>query len=102
MRLFLVVGWKGLLLEGGPRSGPDRVLGWPVTRDAPGLAVLQRRSLLGISATLVFAADPDTVTFSSAMVFTSRLGRIVWAGVAPLHRWAVRVVLSHAATVAAP
>jgi hypothetical protein len=43
--------------------------------------------------------QPEAVTFSSAMVFTNPVGRIVWAVVAPIHRWAVRVALSHALTV---
>lgn len=100
MRVFLVVGWTALLLEGRPASDEAHVLGWPLTQATPRMAVLQRRSRLGIRATLLFVVEPDTVTFSSAMVFTNRLGRVVWAIVAPVHRWAVRVVLSHAAAEA--
>ena len=90
MRIFLIAGWTALLLEGRARSDAEHVLGWPIAQEAPDTVVLQRRSRLGIHATLVFTTGPDTVTFSSAMVYASALGRIVWAVVAPLHRWGRR------------
>ena len=79
MRVFLVVGWMGLVLEGGPGSDATRVLGWPIAQSTLEVAVLKRRSRLGRQATLLFTAQPEGVTFSSAMVFTTRLGRIVWS-----------------------
>lgn len=97
MRVFLVAGWVLLLLEGRPRSDARHVLGWPVAGTTPETVVLRRRSRLGISATLVFTAGDTTVTFASAMTYRSRLGRAVWCCVAPVHRWAVRFVLTHAA-----
>ena len=99
MRLFLVAGWALLLLSGGPRSDAKHVLGWPIAQSTPEMAVLQRTSRLGIQATLLFVTGPEGITFSSGMVFTSRLGRTVWVVVAPIHRWAVRLALSHAASV---
>jgi hypothetical protein len=101
MRAFLVVGWMALMLEGRPRSDATHVLGWPIVQNKPDNAVLQRQSRIGIQATLFFVTQQNAVSFSSAMVFTSRLGRMVWTVVAPVHRWAVRVVLGHAATVIA-
>jgi hypothetical protein len=101
MRIFLVGGWTLLLLDGRPRSDASHVLGWPIARATPETTVLQRRSRLGMHATLVFTARDEMVTFASAMAYTNRLGRIVWAGVAPIHRWAVRLVLTHAANVIA-
>ena len=101
MRVFLVAGWTALMLEGRPKSDATHILGWPIVESTPTCVVLQRRSRLGIQATLLFAAQPSAVTFSSAMVLTSRLGRMVWTVVAPVHRWAVRVVLSHAAAAVA-
>ncbi|WP_375476600.1 hypothetical protein [uncultured Jatrophihabitans sp.] len=101
MRVFLVIGWTALILEGGPRSDATHILGWPIAQATPEMTALQRRSRLGIHATLLFATQPDAVTFSSAMVFTHRPGRVVWAVVAPIHRWAVRIALSHASTVVA-
>jgi hypothetical protein len=101
MRAFLVAGWTALMLEGRPRSDATHILGWPIVQSAPQSAVLQRQSKFGIKATLLFATEPSAVTFSSAMVLTSRLGRMVWTVVAPVHRWTVRVVLSHAAAVIA-
>ncbi len=97
MRLFLTVGWRLLLLEGRPVSDSAHVLGWPVVATTPGSAVLQRRSRLGIIATLVFTVTAGTATFASGMTFDNRAARVVWAVVAPTHRWAVRVALGHAA-----
>ncbi len=96
MRLFLTTGWRLLLLEGKPRSDAAHVLGWPIVSSSPDRVVLQRHSRLGIDATLVFSVAPDTATFASGMAFRNPLARIVWAGVAPTHRWAVRSVLGHA------
>jgi hypothetical protein len=97
MRVFLTVGWRLLLLEGSPRSDAGHVLGWPLVSTSHQTAVLQRRSRLGILATLVFSVEPGAATFASGMRFGNRFARILWAGVAPTHRWAVRVVLGHAA-----
>lgn len=96
MRYFLVVGWAVRLLEGSPRSDAQHIVGWPIVAQSPH-TVLQRRSRLGILTTLIFTSDGDMVTFSSAMTFSTPVARIVWAGVAPIHRWAVRSVLTHAA-----
>jgi hypothetical protein len=98
MRLFLTIGWRLLLLEGKPRSDATHIMGWPIASSSPGRVVLQRRSRLGIDATLVFSIAPETATFASGMAFSNRLARIVWAVVAPTHRWAVRSVLGHAST----
>jgi hypothetical protein len=96
MRLFLTVGWRLLLLEGGPRSDETHVLGWPLVASSPEVAVLQRRARLGIAATLVFSVHASRVSFSSGMSFGNRFARLLWAVVAPTHRWAVRAVLGHA------
>ena len=98
LRLFLTIGWRLLLLEGGPTSDATHVLGWPILSATTERVVLQRRSHLGIVATLVFSTDRSTATFASGMTFGNRFARIVWAGVAPTHRWAVRVALSHASS----
>jgi hypothetical protein len=96
MRGFLVVGWMLLLLEGWPRSDDSHILGWPIAPNAAS-TVLQRRSRLGLRATLVFNVRHESVTFSSAMSYTSLIARIAWMGVAPVHRWAVRFLLTRAA-----
>jgi hypothetical protein len=96
LRLFLTVGWRLLLLEGGARSDATHVLGWPIASSSSETTVLQRRSGLGIGATLVFVARPGATTFASGMHFDNRLARMVWACVAPVHRWVVRSVLNHA------
>jgi hypothetical protein len=98
LRLFLTTGWRLLLLEGGPRSDAAHVLGWPLVSCTPDMAVLRRRSRLGITATLVFTSVEETLTFASAMSFDHRFARVVWAAVAPLHRLVVRIVLGQAQT----
>jgi hypothetical protein len=69
----------------------------PITQASLTTIVLRRGSRLGVQATLVFTARDKTVTFASAMTYTSRFERMIWAAVAPTHRWAVRYVLTHAA-----
>ena len=98
MRLFLVAGWWLLLLEGSSRSDATRVVGWPLVATTADTATLQRRSRLGIDATLVLSTRDGTATFASGMIFRNSFARVVWALVAPTHRWAVRVVLDHAAS----
>lgn len=97
MRLFLTIGWRLLLLEGGPRSDATHVLGWPLVTTSEEIAVLQRRSRLGIVATLVLSVEPGRATFASGMRFENAGARLLWSVVAPTHRWAVRTVLGHAA-----
>jgi hypothetical protein len=98
LRLFLTIGWRLLLLEGGARSDGTHVLGWPIVSTSPDMVVLQRHSHLGIIATLVFTAQSGTATFASGMRFENRFARIVWSGVAPIHRWAVKFALGHASS----
>jgi hypothetical protein len=98
LRLFLTIGWRLLMLRGSARSDRTHVLGWPIASSAPETVVLQRRSHLGITATLVFSAQAGTAAFASGMRFDNRFARIVWAGVAPIHRWAVRFALGHASS----
>ena len=96
VRWFLVVGWFLLLLEGGPRSDGSHVMGWPV-EERGATAVCRRRSRLGIDAVLVFTCRSGDVVFASAMSFSNPAARLLWAAVAPVHRWAVRYVLADAA-----
>jgi hypothetical protein len=97
MRLFLTIGWRLLMLEGRAHSDAAHVLGWPIVRLTPTTAVLRRRSLLGIDATLVFTVDAHASTFESGMAFSNRLARLIWVAIAPTHKWATRVVLASAA-----
>ena len=96
MRLFLTWGWVLLLLQGPARSDDRHVLGWPVVRPEP-VTVLRRRSRWGMDATLVFCAADGVGSFSSGMAFSGRTGRFLWMAVGPLHRWAVRSVLTRVA-----
>lgn len=73
------------------------MLGWPIVHESSEAVVLQRRSRYGINATFVFAARDEACIFSSAMTYTSRFGRAVWFIATPVHRWAVRFVVPHAA-----
>jgi hypothetical protein len=98
LRLFLTIGWRLLLLEGSARSDETHVLGWPIASASSDTVVLQRRSHLGISATLVFSAQPGTATFASGMRFDNAFAPVIWAGVAPIHRWAVKFALGHASS----
>jgi hypothetical protein len=98
LRLFLTIGWRLLLLEGGARSDATHVLGWPIVSTSPEELVLQRRSHLGIIATLVFSTQSGTATFASGMKLENRIARIVWSVVAPTHRWAVKFALGHASS----
>lgn len=97
MRLFLTVGWRLLLLQGNPRSDATHVLGWPLVTTSEEIAVLHRRSRLGIVATLVLSVEPGRTTFASGVRFENADARLLWSVVAPTHRWAVRTLLGHAA-----
>jgi hypothetical protein len=95
-RQTLDKGWKALQIRRGPVGAPDHVLGWPVLDAAPGRAVLGSTSRLGFDVRLVFETDDRSVTMSTLMKYTSPLGRLVWAGIAPGHRRVVPALLRSA------
>ena len=95
-RWFLSVGW-GLLLLDLRRRDPSRVLGWRVVDREPDRLVLQATSRLGLRSTLVFTARNGRLSFDTAIDYLSRLGRLIWLPVAPIHRLSVGFLLRRAA-----
>lgn len=88
LRAFVRFGWRwGLLLRLAPKGKPGHVLGWPVQTVCgdPIAVVLAQESPL-LSARLVFRAPPGTLQFSTYVRATGKIGRVVWAVAAVLHR----------------
>ncbi len=96
IRSALRSGWFALGLElGSPRS--DRfVLGWEVRRSTPDFALLGVSSRLGLRAELLFKRQEHALLFATFVQQENRVGRAVWAGVAPVHRPVVRYLLERA------
>lgn len=89
----LDAGWRVLQVRRGPLDSPDHILGWPVMEASGRRAVLGSTSRLGLDVRLVFEVEDDRIAMSTFMAFTSPLGRLVWAGVAPGHRRVVPALL---------
>jgi hypothetical protein len=96
MRASLRRGWRLLGLRLGSADDPRRVLGWPIRRSAPDLAVLAAGSPLGMRAELLFERTPQALRFATVIQLRNPLARAVWAAIADQHQRVVRHLLTGA------
>ena len=94
MQRSLRRGWwcaLGLLL--GSTRDERRVLGWEVRRRAPEFALLGADSRLGMVGEVLVEHRPRALLVATFIQMRNPLARVVWAGVSPGHRQAVRALL---------
>jgi hypothetical protein len=97
VRSFIVFGWiAALRLKLAPRRSPTYVLGWSILSASPDVIVLGVESPL-LRAQLVVQVESASVVHATFVAFHNRLGRILWASAAPIHRLAIPYLLNHAA-----
>jgi Protein of unknown function (DUF2867) len=96
MRVFLTIGWRLLGVQLAPAHTPGHVLGWRIVKQAPDFVVLQARSAAGASVRLVLQADSARLRFATFVRCDGLIGRMLWFGVAPLHRVVVSRLLGEA------
>jgi hypothetical protein len=89
-------GWFVLGLQLGPSRTAGFVFGWEVLSTAPNVALLAVRSRIGLRAELVFKREQSRLVFASFVQEQNRIARAATAAVAPVHRRAVRYLLTQA------
>jgi hypothetical protein len=97
MQRSLRRGWRALGLMLGSTGDERRVLGWEVRRRAPEFALLGADSRLGMVGEVLVERRPRAVLVATFIQMRNPLARLVWAGVSPGHRQAVRDLLEAAA-----
>ncbi|HEY1916638.1 MAG TPA: DUF2867 domain-containing protein [Streptosporangiaceae bacterium] len=94
---LLIVWWRLLGFQLGPRQSGQHVLGWRIVRNSPDVIVLQSRSLAGFTGRLVLAPRGTRLVYGTFVRCDGLLAKIVCLGVAPIHRLLVSRVLGDAA-----
>jgi hypothetical protein len=88
--------WFALGLELGPVRTEGFVFGWEVRAATQDVAVLAVRSRMGFRAELVFKREQHTLVLASFVQDENRIARAATTAVAPVHRRAVRYLLTQA------
>lgn len=88
--------WRALGLKHRPR-GPASVLGWPIRRDTPELALLGADSHTGMPAELlVWKPAPGELLFATLVQHRNGAMRALWAAMIPAHQRVVQELLMRA------
>lgn len=96
MRTFVVFGWRFVLgLRLGPSASPDYVAGWTIRDCGPTILTLEARSWL-LDAEKEIQVANGMVCVSTFVNYRRRLGRAVWALVAPVHHRTEPYLIAHA------
>jgi hypothetical protein len=85
--------WHALGLRHGSTSSDEFVLGWPVRRSTPDVALLGARSRVGMPAELLFERRGDTLLFATLVQHDNPVARAVWAVIGRPHRRIVHDLL---------
>jgi hypothetical protein len=97
LRWFMLAGWRLVLgLRLGPRSAPDHILGWSITRCTPDETVCQLESRF-LSASNIFRRVDRRLVWSTHVTYDRPIARVIWPPVSLLHRPLVRIALGRAA-----
>ena len=96
VRTFVVFGWRFVLgLRLGPSASPDYVAGWTIRDCGPTILTLEARSWL-LDAEKEIQVANGMVCVSTFVNYRRRLGRAVWALVAPVHHRTEPYLIAHA------
>jgi hypothetical protein len=88
--------WFALGLQLGPARTEGFVFGWEVRSTTADIALLAVRSRIGLRAELVFKREQHLLVLASFVQDQNRIARAATAAVAPVHRQAVRYLLTQA------
>lgn len=94
LRAPILIGWRICGAELGPLSSPDHVLGWTVQVAEPERARIAVHWRIGLDAEIVTLDRPGGFTLASFVRTRTRLARVVWTLLSPMHRSATRVMLA--------
>ena len=97
MRRLLILWWRLLGFQLGPRRSAQHVLGWRIVKNTPDVIVLQARSLAGFTGRLVLAPGGSRLVYGTFVRCDGLLAKALYYGMAPFHRLLVSRVLGDAA-----
>lgn len=83
MRIFLQLGWHYGL--GFPPSHTNAVLGWPLVAESADSVTLEQQSWL-FGVVLLMRTNDGELTWSTQVMYRSRLAPAVWLVVGLIHR----------------
>ena len=95
LRWTVLIGWRALGFRLGPQQSEDHVLGWAVVESTPARILLAVRSVVLGPARLELRVDDSRVVLGTAVQFSWRGARAVWAVVGPVHRQILPYLLTH-------
>jgi hypothetical protein len=96
LRGFMLVGWRFVLgLRLGPRTSPEHILGWHITKRSPEETVCQLSSNF-LDATNTFQRVDGRLVWSTVVTYDRRVAGVIWPPVSLLHRPLVRIALRRA------
>jgi Protein of unknown function (DUF2867) len=88
--------WRRVLqLRLGPLEDANHVAGWAIVTNRDDRLVLAAESW-HLTGRLVFDSGPDDARVTTRVTFKNGAGRLLWAGVGPVHRRAVPDILAAA------
>jgi hypothetical protein len=97
MQRLLILWWRLLGFQLGPRQSAEHVLGWRIVKNSPDVIVLQARSLAGFTGRLVLAPGSSRLVYGTFVRCDGLAAKALCLFVAPLHRLLVSRVLGDAA-----
>jgi hypothetical protein len=98
LRSFVRYAHLALGLRLAPRGSPDHLWGWAVLQSGPDAFVLGAGGGLG-TPRIVVLTPPGGVVFATILRFSGLRARVVWAGVAPIHRAVARYLLDRTSKI---
>jgi hypothetical protein len=98
LRSFVRYAHLALGLRLGPRGSPDHLWGWTVLQSGPEAFVLGADGGLG-TPRIVVLTPPGGLVFATILRFSGFRARLVWAGVAPIHRAVARSLLDRTSKI---
>jgi Protein of unknown function (DUF2867) len=94
---LLILWWRVLGFQLGPRSSDQHVLGWRIVKNSPEVIVLQARSLAGFTGRLVLAPGGSRLVYGTFVRCDGLAAKALYLAAAPFHRLLVSRVLGDAA-----
>jgi hypothetical protein len=96
MKGQLLLGWSAIGLRPTISASTRSVLGWKIWASAPDFVLLDRSSLIGMPAQLLFMRERDALLFATFVQQLNPIARAVWAATEQRHVPVVRNLLEHA------
>lgn len=100
VRRGLYESWRAVMrLDLGPEEASTHVLGWFIAAVTPESITLTAESRF-LTADNIVSVAADSVTWTTAVRYTGRPGKMIWALAKPIHRSTIRLLMKRAGRAA--